>query len=495
MPEHLRALVVILVLSSLTFMLARQPVCVAAIHPGDYARRRNLWLALTLCAFLAHDFWIFMLVAGVILAFVASRDPNRPALYFFVLFAIPQIGQAIPGLGIINQFFVLDYVRLLALTVLLPAAYGLHQRQTGSAGRLGAADWLLIAYLLLNIALQYLSISFTGTMRNAFYSFIDVFLPYYVLSRSLRTHGELRDAATSFVIAGLLLAMIGIFEFARHWLLYSSLDSALGVAWDYGGYLRREESLRAMATAGQPIILGYVVAAAFGLFLYVRNVMRGQLLATVMLILLLGGLIASLSRGPWVGAAVMFAIYLLAAGRQAPANFVKLALAAVMILPVIYMTPYWEKLIDYLPFIGEVDAGNVTYRQLLLEIGIQIVIENPVFGSADFLYFMEELRQGQGIIDIVNTYLMIALRSGLVGLSLFVGFFGVILTGVIRRMKHAPDDSEVRLLGRALLATSCGILVMIFTVSPINSVPVVYWALAGLGMAYIRMADPAPTTR
>jgi O-antigen ligase len=496
MPEYLKALIVILILSSATFMLARGSACAAAIAPADYARRRNLWLALTLIAFLAHNFWVLMLIAGVILALVAARDPNRPALYFFVLFAIPQISQPISGLGVINQFFVLDFVRLLALTVLLPAAYALYQQEVRNGERFNMTDKLLIAYLLLNIALQYLAISFTGTMRNAFYSFIDVFLPYYVLSRSLRTDAGLRDATMSFVIAGLVLAVIGIFEFSRHWLLYYQLGGALGINWEYSsGYLGREENLRAVATTGQPIVLGYVVATAFGLFLYARNLASGSFTAIFLLGLLLGGLIAALSRGPWVGAAVMFVVYLLAAGRRVPANLAKLALAAVVLLPALYMTPYWDKLINYLPFIGEVDAGNVTYRQRLLEISIQIILENPLFGSSDFIYFLEEMRQGQGIIDIVNSFLMIALRSGLIGLSLFLAFFGTIMVGIVRRMKRAPADDEVRQLGQALLATLVGILVMIFTVSSINAVPVVYWALAGLGLAYARMADPAPTSR
>jgi O-antigen ligase len=316
-----------------------------------------------------------------------------------------------------------------------------------------------------------------------------------VLSRSLRTHAELRDAATSFVVAGLVLAVIGMFEFSRHWLLYYQLDDALGIDWDYGGYLEREETLRAMATTGQSIVLGYVVATAFGLFLYARNLASGSFTAILLLGLLLGGLIAALSRGPWVGAAVMFVVYLLTTGRRASANLAKLALAAVILLPALYMTPYWDKLINYLPFIGEVDAGNVTYRQRLLEISIQIILENPLFGSSDFIYYLEEMRQGQGIIDIVNSFLMIALRSGLVGLSLFLGFFGTIMVGIFKRMRRAPDDGEVRQLGQALLATLVGILVMIFTVSSINAVPVVYWALAGMGLAYVRMADSAPTAR
>jgi hypothetical protein len=38
-----------------------------------------------------------------------------------------------------------------------------------------------------------------------------------------------------------------------------------------------------------------------------------------------------------------------------------------------------------------------------------------------------------------------------------------------------------------LLATLIGILVIIFTVSSITFIPVVYWSVAGLGVAYIQM--------
>jgi hypothetical protein len=492
-PEHLKALVVILVLSTATFAVFRRPACGAAILPADFSRRRNLWLALTLLAFLAHNFWIYIFLAGAILLLVSLRDPNKSALYFFVLFALPQISVAIPGFGIINQFFVMDYVRLLALVVLLPAAYSIRISEQGGGKRMPLADKLLIAYLLLNIVLQFMAISITGTMRNAFYAFIDVYLPYYVLSRSLRNLGALRDAVMSFVTAAAVLSTIGFFEFTRHWLLYHGLDPALGVHWDFGGYLEREDSLRAMATTGQPIVLGYVVAVAFGLFLYAGGLVRNATMVIAGFGLLLGGLIAPLSRGPWIGAAIMLPVYLVT-GHRAVSNFGKLAVAGLLLLPALYMTPYWEKLVDFLPFVGSVDEGNITYRQRLLEIAWLILLENPLFGSSDFIYYMEELRQGQGIIDIVNSYLIVALRSGFVGLGLFLGFFGMIAAGIVRQMRIVPDDSEIHRLGQALLAVLAGILVMIFTVSSINAVPVVYWAMAGVGMAYAHLPRQARGT-
>ncbi|MNC51808.1 hypothetical protein D3C75_1011160 [compost metagenome] len=70
-----------------------------------------------------------------------------------------------------------------------------------------------------------------------------------------------------------------------------------------------------------------------------------------------------------------------------------------------------------------------------------------------------------------------------------MAFFVTVLHGIRKAMRSFPDkDDEQRQLGRALLATLIGILVIIFTVSSITFIPVVYWTVAGLGVAYIQMA-------
>ncbi|MNJ74830.1 hypothetical protein D3C77_718210 [compost metagenome] len=69
-----------------------------------------------------------------------------------------------------------------------------------------------------------------------------------------------------------------------------------------------------------------------------------------------------------------------------------------------------------------------------------------------------------------------------------MAFFVAVLHGIRKAMRSFPDkDDERRQLGRALLATLIGILVIIFTVSSITFIPVVYWTVAGLGVAYIQM--------
>jgi hypothetical protein len=90
MPEHLRALIVILVLATVVFAFAKAPACALTSTTGDFERRRNLWFAITLTAFLAHNFWIYVIVVAALLIFALPREPNKLAM-FFLLFAVPAI--------------------------------------------------------------------------------------------------------------------------------------------------------------------------------------------------------------------------------------------------------------------------------------------------------------------------------------------------------------------------------------------------------------------
>src|SRR6185436_19284831 len=100
MPQHLRALVVILILASVVFMLAKSPACAIASTTSDFERRRNLWFGITLSAFLAHNFWIYIIVATILLLTALPREPNKLAMYFFLLLALPPIEAQITGLGV-----------------------------------------------------------------------------------------------------------------------------------------------------------------------------------------------------------------------------------------------------------------------------------------------------------------------------------------------------------------------------------------------------------
>ena len=278
MPEHLKLLPVLLVMAAPILVVARLVASPLAMSGEEYLRLRNTWLAITFAAFLAHNFWVFVFLATCILVFVVRKEPSRLALFFFVLFAVPPIKLDIPGFGIVNHFFTMHYLRLLALTILLPEFLRLRKEpDTLPFGRT-LADKCLAGFMAVNCVLFFDANTFTNTLRvGVFYQFVDVFLPYYVASRSLKSIESFRKALMAFVIAALVLGAVGVFEMLKGWLVYSSLEPALGVRWGLGNYLHRDELLRALASTGHPIALGYVSMVAIAMHLYLHRVMAERM--------------------------------------------------------------------------------------------------------------------------------------------------------------------------------------------------------------------------
>lgn len=494
MPEHLRALVVILALSGLSFWLMR-PALAQLVGSATYQQWRNLWVGFTLVAFLSHSFWLYALV--VTLALLLKRPPMGQVIgvWLLLLFLVPAASIDIPGFGIINFLFTLDHLRLLSLVLLLPAALVLLQQRTSM--RLGSTwpDKLLLAFLLLAALLQLRETSVTDALRGCLYLLTDVFLPYYVATRTLRSIDDFKYALTGFMVAAALLGALAMFETLRHWKLYNALTGAMGIFWGYSGYLGRDGLLRASVSTGQPIPLGLVMMTALGLFLFLSQQMPRIKSGLRLLgwLVLTGGLMASLSRGPWVGALFTLMVFL-ALGPKPVKQLLGLGLLGLVSLPMLALFSTGQRVLNLLPFIGQVDEFNVTYRQRLLENAWIVIERNFWLGSVDYLQTpeMQSMIQGEKIIDIVNTYIGVALDYGMVGLSLFCLFFCLVMWGVYRTFQQQTEP-QARLLGRALLATLAGVLLTIYTVSSITVIPWLYWTLAGICVAYaqaFRMVRP-----
>ena len=218
MPEYFRSLIVVLVLATISFAFARRSAC-AITDADNFARRRNIWFGLTLAAFLAQSFWIYAAIAVPLLIYVNRRESNPPALFFFILFVLPMAFVQIPGMDMINFLFDLSHARILELLILLPAFFSLlRQSDTLPFGRTWS-DKALVGFLILTALLYLREPNLTNTLREVFYLFIDVFLPYFVISRSLKNLQSFRDALLSLVLAIMVIAMLAVFELSKHWLL------------------------------------------------------------------------------------------------------------------------------------------------------------------------------------------------------------------------------------------------------------------------------------
>ena len=491
LTEHIRSLVYILFFATLFFVFAQRFACTIT-DCGLFKQRRNLWLALTLVAFLSQSFWLYLVIAIFLLVYVNRHETNPAALFFFILFVLPVGYIQLPGFGVLNFIFELSHVRVLSLFVLFPAFLVLRRQSDYIPfGRGGSADKVLVAYLLLMSVLYLREFTFTNNLRQIFYLFIDVFLPYIVISRSLKKIQDFRDALLSLVLAIMVLAPLSAFESLKTWLVYKSLPDSLGLTSALGGYLARDGMLRVVVSAGQSIVLGYLMVVGLGLYLYLQSAIRQKPIRWIGIVLLVIGLITPLSRGPWIGAVALLIAFIVT-GRNPLRRLISMSLMAMFALFLVTILPGGDKILNLLPFIGTTDQFNVDYRDRLLTNSMIVMERNLWFGSTGYLEEPEMIAmiQGDGIVDIVNTYLGIGLDRGVIGLSLFVAFFALTALGIIRGMRLIPNhSSEEYLLGRALLATLMAILVIISTVSSITFIPIVYWSIAGVCVAYAQMSQ------
>lgn len=494
MLSHYKAFVVVMILTVLAFWLAR-PAFTKFMSDDAFVRRRNLWLSITACAFLIPSFWLYMGAAAVLIWRAGRHDPNPAALYLFLLLVVPPFQQAIPGFGLVNQLFPLDHFRLLGLFLIVPAALRLRRSAALEFNPPVRSTWLvpdvfLVIYGALPIILLAPYAPLTGTMRAVFLLGVDLLLPYYVLSRFCTSKAMLVEAIAALALSAVILAPLALFESAKGWLMYSDMANYWQIDEDLIGYLLRGGILRAQVTSGQSIVLGNFYAVVLGLWLYLQSGLTGfrRWLGTAAVI---GGLLAAFSRGPWVGAAVCgFAFF--AFGPNAKTRVLKFIGISAVVVAAALVSPVGDRIIDNLPFIGTVDAGNVTYRQAVIDRSIHIIQQNPFFGSRTIGSQLEDLRTGQGIIDLLNVYLNIGMAYGLVTLAAFVLFL-VTASGKCLRVTriNSKNDPDTSRLGAALLASMAGTLVIIYTVSNYLSVPYIYVSLAALMVAYSRIPSVA----
>ena len=469
MPLTVKELIVVLVLSVPVFHFGR-PLAISFMSEEDFSRRRKVWYALTCAAFLSPNFWICALCAAAVLSAAAKRDTNPPALFLFVLHAIPPASQPLPMIGI-SYLFDVDTNFLLSVCVLAPTAIRLARASSEPRyRRLRIPDLALAAYGILTSVLYarlqdpsggLYPATFTDCLRRCFVFFLAIFVPYYVMSRVTVNRRRLAETMAAFCFSGALMATTAMFESVRQWLLYPEVIQFWGIS-SSTTYVMRGDSLRAMASSGHPLALGYLLAIAFGFWLALQTRVASPGHRIGVSILLWLGLLAAYSRGPWIGAVVIYFLFAV----LSPQGIRKVLQAAVLsagILAVISLTPLAERIVRVLPFMGgTVDSGNIEYRQRLFERSWSIIEQSPLLGDQAARLKMQDLRQGEGIIDMINTYMQILLDNGFVGLSLFLTFILVAASRALQERKRlAKRNPAASQIGASLVACTVGTLIMI----------------------------------
>jgi len=472
MPINLKELIVICGIALLVFVIAK-PVALRFMEAQDFRRRCAAWFILTALAMLSPSFWLFVALSIPVLFTVGRRDTHPACVYVLLIRVIPPFQVSIPMIGI-SRLFDLDMPLLVALCVMLPAAVRLARRPPLETGRgIRRLDTLLLAYIALSTVLyiHFLPLgsevlippSFTDMLRRAFVGLIGIFVPYFVISRTGFDRKGMVDLLATLSLIASVMAAIAIFEGARHWLLYGDIQERWGYTSRISLYLTRAGSVRAIASTGQPLALALILATFFGAWLYIKEHVTSALRRIAGTAVLLLGLISTYSRGPWLGAACVYILYVVLSPRPL-GRFVKAAAAVAVAGLALMMSPYGHKVVSVMPYFGDYSSTDpsILYRERLVTRAREIFSQSPLAGDQDAMLRMQDLRQGEGIIDIVNTYVQVLLANGIIGMVLFGSFIlGALWSAWIESRRAALRDPDLCALGAALLASTVGMLLML----------------------------------
>jgi hypothetical protein len=311
---------------------------------------------------------------------------------------------------------------------------------------------------------------------------IDIWIPYYVGSRAIQNRLQLKDLIGTMLACGAFVGLLAMFETARHWQLFSMVESHMHLPIASRGYMSRGEGgpLRAVVTGGHPIALGVFLMLLVPLYLSIYGGMRKGFERVALLLMTCGGLVATFSRGPWLATIFASLVYLMVATRLSKAIF-QFAFIGGAVFVVLLVTPLGDLVLPYLPFFGAgTESALEDYRVRLFHVSMEVFHEHPILGDPLYLTNpkMEVMRQGEGIIDMVNSYLDIALGYGLVGLAIFITPLLAALVHVTRNRSSLPPESAR--LNAALCAGVAGLMFSIVTVSLVYSIPYWIWILTGV---------------
>ncbi|OFX00720.1 MAG: hypothetical protein A3E78_11235 [Alphaproteobacteria bacterium RIFCSPHIGHO2_12_FULL_63_12] len=489
MAESLKAVIIIFTISLGGFVYAR--AAFGEIVDGRTIDRwRNVFLAATLAAFLIPNFWLFLFAVGLIAIALGASEKNKPALYLVLLFALPVADAIVPGFGGIQNFLALFPFNILAIVILWPMLFARQEnRELHPIGSI--ADYFFIAYSLLMLALAFRDTTVTDGFRQSTAFILTTIGPYLVFSRINWTKERLKATTLAFVLPLIIMSAIALVEVVLRWHPYkSAIDH-----WDIAERVRytfRSGYLRAFTSVFAPISFGLFLAAAVPLAMALISSMQRKMLAIGGLAALGVGLLATFSRGPWIGAALAVVAFVFTSDRPFK-NLTRLGLIGTAGFLALSVTPIGDQIIGLLPFVGDSSTSSIDYREQLMDIGWSVAMETRWFGSEDFMSHpaMQQLVQGQGIIDIVNSYLRVTLESGLVGLFLFVGvsFFSALSAWRAIGAARAADP-EFAVYGQAWLAALASTLLVIATTSSVVAqVAEVHWLLCGMCVGFARSAE------
>ena len=428
-------------LNNIAYLLAAAGIGFALLY-GILKSDRGLIVCLScafglpVCiAFLAPSLLVANVLIGLVMLCFWRQRTNFGAIYVFGLITLPLVSQPVNVGGV--YLFDFSFGDAYTIGAFIGFLAGGHSRKSKSS----AADALIGIILIVIYLATVRETSPTNALRELLNFLLSYVIPYYIISRSIQSPEKARAVMLALAGSAVVLSTLAIYESRNTWPLYRGIWTHYGIELGKDANMKlRGGLLRSAGPYSEPLSLAFAMSVGFVALLSLRQEFRKRWQYALLCALVVAGLIAPQGRGAWIGAlAALFALDIYRRNyRRFTIKIVLLGIAGVLALAVAAVN---DRVAIMLGLTAE-GQGTFDYREKLLTRGIEEFWKHPWFGDAigDVLYQMRDMVQGEGIVDLVNGYLHIALMSGGVGLlaiiACFIGFATLFLRA--RDLHHGP---------------------------------------------------------
>ncbi|WP_081504223.1 O-antigen ligase family protein [Sphingomonas sp. PAMC 26621] len=330
-------------------------------------------------------------------------------------------------------------------------------RKDPVTGRSGM-NLALLLFLTLVIAIATRETAVSNWTRQTVMLVCTYGVPAFVIANCLRSEVGRQTLLVTLAGLGCMLAVELVYEARAHWPLYAGLADRYGLVRGgvfivkfRGGAMRAYGPMDEATNAGFTLVILFAAALACNT-LFKKGGFRYLIPAIILL-----GVAAPQSRGALIGAGVVIlaqAFYRYGAAGLGKAVAILAPIAAV----------YYARRSATGPL---TDAESTSdYRSQLFTRGMQEFWHHPIAGETMARVYaqMDDLRQGEGIVDFVNTYLYFALATGIIG---FIAFCFVLLLPIgqllTKRRNLLADPATGAFAGFAFATFVAGSVMLIFT--------------------------------
>lgn len=365
---------------------------------------------------LAPNSWVIYGGLAALMLIFGSKTDHAPGTFLLLHLIVPTfqyqwVMGGIPIIGLNTKIFI-------GL-----AAGALVLFKGGRSYRFGPEFWIVLSFVaLFDIFSHARGTAATNIAREMLQTSLNLVIPIIAMASLISRVKDVRIFGAYVIAATISLTTIVAFESASGWNFYRSIYAHVGIppVWDQLRW--RNGLLRASGPMLEATSMGFVLAILTLFTWSVRGVTKSKNWTWVVTAAAFLGVYLTQSRNPIVGVILGMAAWYLFR-RSKKANFSPVLLSVGMVVVAI---------------VGIVNSDGTTrsqkagpestldYRLRLMERGVEEVRKHPILGASkvEVDKKMEDLRQGEGIIDYVNSYLYIALLSGLIGL--LIGLYALL---------------------------------------------------------------------